>query len=78
MIPAMRKAQSANARLSLIAGASYLLSHLDAGTPQPLAEGIRKLSSTLMDLGIKYLAGAKNADPPQAACLVKVNQILRA
>jgi hypothetical protein len=67
--PAMRKAQSANARLSLIAGASYLLSHLDPGTPQPLAEGIRKLSSTLMDIGVKYLAGAKNADPPQAALL---------
>jgi hypothetical protein len=67
--PAMRKAQSANARLSLTAGASYLLSHLDPGTPQPLAEGIHKLSSTLMDLGIKYLAGAKNADPPQAALL---------
>jgi hypothetical protein len=67
--PAMRKAQSANARLSLTAGASYLLSHLDPGTPQPLADGIRKLSSTLMDIGIKYLAGAKNADPPQAALL---------
>ena len=67
--PAMRKAQSANARLSLIAGASYLLSHLDPATPQPLAEGIRKLSSTLMDIGVNYLAGAKNADPSQSALI---------
>lgn len=67
--PAMRKAQAANARLSLVAGASYLLSHLDPATPQPIAENIRKLSSTLEDVGVQYLAGAKNADPAQAELL---------
>jgi hypothetical protein len=67
--PAMRKAQAANARLSLIAGASYLLSHLDPAAPQELADGLRKLASTLNDIGVNYLAGAKNADPPQAALL---------
>ena len=65
----MRKAQAANARLSLVAGASYLLSHLDPATPQPIAENIRKLSSTLEDVGVQYLAGAKNADPAQAELL---------
>ena len=67
--PAMRKAQAANARLSLVAGASYLLSHLEPGAPQALAEGDSKLSTTLMDIGVNYLAGAKNADAPQAALL---------
>jgi hypothetical protein len=67
--PAMRKAQAANARLSLIAGASYLLSHLDPAAPQQLAAGLRKLASTLNDIGVNYLAGAKNADPSQAALL---------
>jgi hypothetical protein len=66
---AMRKAQAANARLSLVAGAWYLRDHLDPATPTPLAGAIQKLSAVLMDIGVNYLAGAKNADPPQAALL---------
>jgi hypothetical protein len=65
----MHKAQAANARLSLVAGASYLLSHLDPATPQPIADDISKLSSTLEDVGVQYLAGAKKADPAQADLL---------
>jgi hypothetical protein len=67
--PAMRKAQAANARLSLVAGSWYLRDHVDPATPAPLTAAIQKLAAVLLDIGVNYLAGAKNADPPQAALL---------
>jgi hypothetical protein len=61
--PALAEAQSANARLAIIAGGWYLRDHLDAATPQPLADAIRHVSGILLDLGQNYLAGLRNEDP---------------
>jgi len=65
--PAMANAQAAHAQLSLVAGAWYLRDHVGAATPSPIADELRKLANTMFDIGINALAGAKNADPPQAA-----------
>jgi hypothetical protein len=61
--PAMVEAQAANARLSMIAGASYLRDHVDPATPPQIAAAIQHLSDGMSDLGSSYLAGAKNDDP---------------
>jgi hypothetical protein len=61
--PALTEAQSANARLSAVAGAIYLRDHVDPATPKEVADAVRELSQSMFDLGEKYLAGGQNADP---------------
>jgi hypothetical protein len=61
--PATAEAQSANARLAIVAGGWYLRDHLEAATPQPLADEVRHVSGVLLDLGENYLAGLRNEDP---------------
>jgi hypothetical protein len=65
----MIEAQAADARLSLVAGGWYLRDHLDPATPPPLAAAIQNLADIMLNLAANYLAGAKNADPAQAALL---------
>ena len=65
--PAALDAAAANARLSLVAGVSYLLAHLDPATPPPLAAAIRFYADNLQDIAINQLAGMPNDDPAQAA-----------
>ncbi|BBX47940.1 hypothetical protein GCM10009641_10160 [Mycobacterium cookii] len=67
--PAMRKAQAVNGQLALAAGGSYLRDRLDPATPSELATAVRKTSDILLDLGANALAGAQNADQPQAGLL---------
>jgi hypothetical protein len=67
--PTMAEAQSANARLAIIAGGWYLRDHLDPATPQPLADAIRHVSGILLDLGQNYLAGLRNEDPTQSGLI---------
>jgi hypothetical protein len=67
--PVLRQALAANGRLALDVGSAYLLDQLQPATPQPLAGEIRSLAQTLLKLAANYLAGAKDADPPQAALL---------
>jgi hypothetical protein len=69
--PAMRKAQAVNGQLSLVAGGSYLRDHVDPATPTQLAADIRKTADVLSDLGANALAGAQNADQPQASLLTE-------
>jgi hypothetical protein len=69
--PAMRKAQAVNGQLSLVAGGGYLRDHLDPATPAQLAADIRKTADVLSDLGANALAGAQNADQPQAGLLTE-------
>jgi hypothetical protein len=69
--PAMRKAQAVNGQLSLVAGGGYLRDHLDPATPAQLAADIRKTADVLSDLGANALAGAQNADQPQASLLTE-------
>jgi hypothetical protein len=70
--PAMRKAQAVNGQLSLVAGGWYLRDHVDPATPTQLAADIRKTADVLLDLGTNALAGAQNADQPQASLLAEV------
>jgi hypothetical protein len=65
----MRKAQAVNGQLSLAAGGWYLRDHVDPATPGELATAARKTSNILLDLGANALAGAQNADQPQAGLL---------
>jgi hypothetical protein len=69
--PAMRKAQAVNGQLSLVAGGWYLRDHVDPATPTQLAADIRKTADVLLDLGANALAGAQNADQPQASLLTE-------
>jgi hypothetical protein len=71
--PAMANAQATHAQLSLVAGGWYLRDQLEPATPPPLAAEIGKLAKTLADVGANAIAGAKNADPPQAARMDEAN-----
>jgi hypothetical protein len=71
--PAMAEAQAADGRLAVIAGGWYLRDHLDPAAPPTLVDEIRHLSQVMLDLGANYLAGAKNADPNQAALIEEGN-----
>lgn len=62
-------AVAANARLSMSAGSSYLLAHLDPATPPALAAAIRSLADGLQGFAMNALAGITNDDPAQAARL---------
>jgi len=59
----MTEAQSANARLAVVAGSAYLLRHIDPATPTEITDTVRNLSESMSDLSEKYLAGAQNDDP---------------
>jgi hypothetical protein len=65
----MRKAQAVNGQLSLVAGGWYLRGHVDPATPPQLGAAIQKTADVLLDLGANALAGAQNADQPQAGLL---------
>lgn len=57
---------AANARLAMSGGASYLLAHLNPGTPADLADAIRSFATGLQDISMNALAGVANAEPAQA------------
>jgi hypothetical protein len=67
--PVAVQAVAANARLSMAAGASYLLAHLDPPAPAPLAAAIRGFADDLRDIAMNALAGVGNDNPAQAARL---------
>lgn len=67
--PAAVLAVAANARVSMAAGSSYLLAHLDPATPPALAVAIRSLAYGLQGFAMNALAGITNDDPAQAARL---------
>ena len=62
-------AVAANARLSLYDGGQYLLARLEPGTPQDLADAVRKFANNLMDIGARSTSGIPNSDPDQAGRL---------
>jgi hypothetical protein len=57
---------AANARLAMSGGATYLLAHLNPGTPTDLADAIRSFATGLQDISMNALAGVANTDPAQA------------
>ena len=67
--PIAQKAVAGNARLALVGGGEYLLSHLDPKTPPELADGIRSFANNLQDIGMTALAEVPSTDPAQAARL---------
>ncbi len=67
--PVMAEARAADARLSLVAGSSYLRDHVDPATAPTLASAIRNYATVLTNLAQNYLAGIKDADPVQEALL---------
>ena len=67
--PAAAQAVAANARLSMVAGSSYLLARLDAATPSPLADRIRSFADDLQDVVVHTMAGVSNDEPDQTARL---------
>ncbi len=67
--PTLIKAQAANARLSLVAGSTYLREHVSPAAPANLAAEINHLADVLADLGARYLAGEKDSDPTLATLL---------
>ena len=67
----MRKAQAIDGQLSLVAGGWYLRDHVEPATPKQLGADMRKTADVLLDLGANALAGAQNADQPQADLLTE-------
>jgi hypothetical protein len=67
--PVAVTAVAANARLSMSAGAAYLLSRLDPATPRELAAAVRSFAELLEDITMNSLAGVANEVPEQAARL---------
>jgi hypothetical protein len=67
--PVAMQAVAANGRLSMVAGSSYLLAHLDPAAPAPLAAAIRSFATDLQDIATNAMAGVGNDDPLQAARL---------
>lgn len=57
---------AANARLAMSGGATYLLAHLNPGTPADLADAIRAFATGLQDISMNALAGVPNTDSAQA------------
>jgi hypothetical protein len=60
---------AANARLAMSSGATFLLAHLNPGTPADLADAIRTFATGLQDISMNALAGMPNTDPAQAGRL---------
>ena len=54
--PVAQKAVAANARLAMVGGGDYLLSHLDPKTPPELADAVRSFANNLEDIGMNALA----------------------
>jgi len=67
--PVAVQAVASNARLSMAAGSSYLLAHLDPATPPPLAAAIHSFSDNLQEVAMNTLAGVSNDDLAQASRL---------
>jgi hypothetical protein len=67
--PIAVEAVAGNARVALLGGGQYLLSRLEAGTPQELADAVRLFATNLQDIGANALAGIPNTDPVQAGRL---------
>jgi len=67
--PIAQKAVAGNARLALVGGGEYLLSHLGPKTPPELADAIRSFANNLRDIGMSALADVPATDPAQAARL---------
>ncbi|PXW98239.1 hypothetical protein [Mycolicibacterium moriokaense] len=67
--PVAVTAVAANARLSMSAGAAYLLARLDPATPPALAAAVHSFAELLEDIAMNSLAGVANEDPVQAARL---------
>jgi hypothetical protein len=70
-----QSAVAGNARLALLGGGLYLLSHLDVGTPTNLADAVRSFADDLQDIGMYALAEVPNGEPHQAARLVHADQV---
>ncbi|HEX2283214.1 MAG TPA: hypothetical protein VHI10_00075 [Mycobacterium sp.] len=60
--PVAVTAVAANARLSMSAGAAYLLSRLDPATPPPLAAAVRAFAELLEDIAMNSLAGVAGSN----------------
>jgi hypothetical protein len=60
---------AANARLAMFGGATFLLAHLNPGTPADLADAIRTFATGLQDISMNALAGVSNSDAAQAGRL---------
>jgi hypothetical protein len=56
---------AANARLAMSGGATYLLAHLNPGTPTDLSDAIRSFATGLQEISINALAGVPNSEPAQ-------------
>ena len=67
--PIAGQAATANARVALVGGATYLLAHLDPATPPELAASIRSFADQLQGLAMNAMAGIPGGDPAQAARL---------
>ena len=64
--PVAQRAVAGNARLAMVGGGDYLLSHLDSETPSELADAIRSFAHDLQDIGMNALADVPSTDPAQA------------
>ena len=62
-------AASADARLAMADGATYLLSRLEPATPAPLATEIHSFAENLQDIVMNGLGGISGTDPVQTARL---------
>ena len=49
--PVAQKGVAANARLAMVGGGEYLLSHLDPKTPPELADAVRSFANNLKTSG---------------------------
>lgn len=67
--PIAQQAVAGNARLAMVGGGEYLLSHLDPKTPPELADAIRAFANNLRDIGMSALGDVPATDPAQAARL---------
>jgi hypothetical protein len=67
--PVAQAAVAANARLSMSAGAEYLLRNTDAGTPADLAAAMRSFAANLADISMNQQAGVPPDDPAQVGRL---------
>ena len=67
--PVAAEAIAANARLSMAAGAGYLLDELPSNTPENLAKEVRSFATTLNGIALNALAGIPNDKEPQMTLL---------
>lgn len=64
--PAGAQAVAANARLSMLGGAAYLLARMGPSTPPELTDAIHQFANGLQDIAMHSLTGIGNDDPRQA------------